>query len=60
MTFPDDMELAVALYMAETASPRPQAIERLLRERLGRTSYLTAKAESLISLVPEVQNAHSR
>lgn len=45
MTFPDEMELAVALYMAETASPRPKALETLLRGWLEEKGYLTGNGE---------------
>ncbi|TKV73175.1 hypothetical protein [Rhizobium sp. AU243] len=40
MNFPDDMELAVALYMADNALPRERAIEKLLRTELENTGHL--------------------
>ncbi|WP_080821010.1 hypothetical protein [Agrobacterium deltaense] len=40
MNFPDDMELAVALYMADNALPRERAIEKLLRAELENTGHL--------------------
>lgn len=40
MTFPDDMELAVALYMADNALPRHVAIEKLLKVELEGAGYL--------------------
>lgn len=40
MNFPDDMELAVALYMADNALPRDRAIEKLLRAELENTGNL--------------------
>ena len=52
MTFPDDMELAVALSMAETASARQKAIETLLRSWLEDKRYLAdASNEDAISPV---------
>lgn len=44
MIFPDDMELAVALYMADNALPRNVAIENLLRAELESAGYLTGGA----------------
>ncbi|MBO0129820.1 hypothetical protein [Agrobacterium burrii] len=44
MIFPDDMELAVALYMADTALPRHVAIEKLLKAALESAGYLTGDA----------------
>ena len=41
MIFPDDMELAVALYMADNALPRHVAIEKLLKAELESAGYLT-------------------
>ncbi|CDN94856.1 hypothetical protein [Agrobacterium tumefaciens] len=41
MVFSDDMELAVALYMADSALPRHMAIEKLLKTVLENTGYLT-------------------
>ena len=40
MNFPDDMELAVALYMADNALPRERAIEKLLRAELENSGHL--------------------
>lgn len=40
MNFPDDMELAVALYMADNALPRDRAIEKLMRVELENTGHL--------------------
>lgn len=44
MIFPDDMELAVALYMADNALPRNIAIEKLLKAALESAGYLTGDA----------------
>lgn len=44
MIFSDDMELAVALYMAENALPRHAAIKKLLQVGLQDTGYLTGGA----------------
>jgi hypothetical protein len=41
MVFPDDMELAVAVYMADIALPRDTAIEKLLKAGLEEAGYLT-------------------
>lgn len=41
MVFSDDMELAVALYMADIAVPRHKAIEELLKVGLEEAGYLT-------------------
>ncbi|MES5046726.1 hypothetical protein ABVB72_15730 [Rhizobium nepotum] len=41
MIFSDDMELAVALYMADNALPRQAAIKKLLQAGLQSTGYLT-------------------
>lgn len=41
MIFPDDMELAVALYMADNTLPRQIAIERLLKAELEDAGYMT-------------------
>lgn len=41
MIFQDDMELAVALYMADNAWPRHVAIEKLLKAELESAGYLT-------------------
>jgi hypothetical protein len=40
MNFPDDMELSVALYMADNALPWDRAIEKLLRAELENAGHL--------------------
>jgi len=40
MIFPDDVELAVALYMADKALPRHIAIAELVKSVLEDTGYL--------------------
>lgn len=40
MIFPDDVELAIALYMADYALPRHGAIEKLVRAELEKTGHL--------------------
>ncbi|WP_395773261.1 hypothetical protein [Agrobacterium pusense] len=40
MTFPDDIELAVALYVADKALPRHIAIAELVKSVLEDTGYL--------------------
>jgi hypothetical protein len=44
MIFADEMELAVALYMADNALPRQTAIEKLLQAGLEDSRHLTAGA----------------
>ncbi len=41
MVFSDDIELAVALYMADIALPRHMAVEKLLKAGLEDAGYLT-------------------
>lgn len=41
MMFSDEMELAVAVYMADNALPRHVAIERLLTTGLQDAGYMT-------------------
>ncbi len=40
MTFHDDVELAIALYMADHALPRQAAIAKLVRAELEKTGHL--------------------
>lgn len=40
MISPDDMELAIALYMADHALPRQEAIAKLVRAELEKTGHL--------------------
>lgn len=44
MIFSDDMELAVALYMADNALPRQTAIKKLLQAGLEGSGHLTGGA----------------
>ncbi len=44
MMFPDDIELAVAVYMADHALPQDKAIETLLRAELQRSGHLSGGA----------------
>lgn len=56
MTFPDDIELAVALYMADKAMPRHIAIAELVKSVLEDTGYLPGGE----GRPPEVVDGQSR